>query len=108
MLTKYAEIHKVDKFVVEKVAPLTREPNPRSKAWKLLMPARLKETMEKAEMYPKGWVGRAFTFYGPRRQEREMRLPSGGPAAGTPTEEQPMQGLQGAAVAAALGEEPTA
>ena len=68
---KYAEYHKVNNFAVEKVTTLTKEPNPRNKSWKVVVPARLKEVMENLEMFPKGWITRAFTFHsGPRRQER--------------------------------------
>ena len=70
-LVKYAEYHKVNNFAVEKVTTLTKEPNPRNKSWKVVVPARLKEVMENLEMFPKGWITRAFTFHsGPRRQER--------------------------------------
>jgi hypothetical protein len=102
---KFAEYHQVAGFVVEKVAPLTSVPNPRSKSWKILVPARLKEVLEKTEMFPKGWIARPFTFYsGPRRQEREEQRPGGGTAAVPLVEEQPKQGQQGVVEAAAVVE----
>ena len=109
-LSRYAEYHKVTNFVVEKVTSLTKEPNPRNKSWKVVVPARLKEVMEKPEMFPKGWINRAFTFYsGPRRQERvgqerKEQRPGSGPAQGAVGVEQPRQEQQGEVVMATEGE----
>ena len=43
----------------------TQNPNPRTKAWKVTVPFRFKELMEKDELYPCGWSHRRF--FGPRR-----------------------------------------
>ena len=106
-LTKYAEHHKVTNFTVEKVTTLTKEPNPRNKSWKIVLPARLKEVMENTEMFPRGWITRPFTTYsGPRRQEREGQQPRGPPlATGRQEEGRQQQEQQGDVVAAASGEE---
>ena len=103
---KYAEHHQVTEFVVEKVSPLTKEPNPKNKSWKIVVPARLKETMMRTEMFPRGWITRPFTTYsGPRRQEREGQQPRGPPlATGRQEEERLQQEQQGGVVAAASGE----
>ena len=107
-LQKYAEHHKVEDFVVEKVSPLTKDLNPRNKSWKIVVPARLKETMEKPDMFPKGWITRAFTFHsGPRRQERvgqerKEQRPRGGPNAGLLVMGHPMEQGEVAAAAATV------
>ena len=46
--------------MVEKVELLTKEDNPRTKCWKVVVPFRFKSIMEKDEVYPAGWKHRAF------------------------------------------------
>ena len=63
---------KVDNFVVDSVVPLTKEDNPRSRSWKVSVPARLEEVMANGAMYPRGWSYRVF-HPGNRRQEEDRR-----------------------------------
>ena len=39
--------------------------NPRTKCWKVVVPYKYKEMMEKGELYPPGWTHRKF--FGPRK-----------------------------------------
>ena len=48
------------KFEVLDVFLLTKEANPRSKCWKVVVPHHCKELMEKPEMFPRGWRHRRF------------------------------------------------
>ena len=68
VLEKCAKILSIDSFSVENVHGLTKEDNPRTRSWKVTVPARFKEVMSDPAMYPKGWSHRAF-HQGPRRQE---------------------------------------
>ena len=51
----------MENFLVDDVYCLTKDDNPRSKSWKITVPARLKETMMNPAMYYKGWSHRVFT-----------------------------------------------
>ena len=68
VLEKCAQSLSIDSFSVENVHGLTKEDNPRTRSWKVTVPARFKEVMSDPAMYPKGWSHRAF-HQGPRRQE---------------------------------------
>ena len=63
---------------MEDVLSLTKEENPRSKSWRVQVPARLKEVMADPAMYPYGWKHRPF-HAGHRRQEAAAQ---GTPATG--------------------------
>ena len=52
-----------------------RDPNPRSKCWKVIVPYRFKELMESDELYPSGWSHRRF--FPPKRNPG---APNGQPA----------------------------
>ena len=65
-LTRCSEELKIENFSVEDVHCLTKDDNPRTKTWKVTVPARLKETMENPAMYLAGWSHRVFSFR-PRR-----------------------------------------
>ena len=60
----------LEDLVIEKVELLTKEENPRTKCWKVVVPFRYKGIMEKDEVYPTGWKHR--TFFG-SRNAREKR-----------------------------------
>ena len=49
-----------EKLVVEKVELQTKEENPSPKCWKVVIPYKFKEIMEKDEVYPSGWKHRRF------------------------------------------------
>ena len=54
---------------------LTREENPRSKCWKVTVPYKFKEVMEKGELYHAGWTHRKF--FGARNgkgKQKQLRL----------------------------------
>jgi hypothetical protein len=60
-------------LVVEKVELLTKEDNPRTKCWKIVVPHRFKSIIEKNEVYPAGWKRR--TFFGSRtKQDKKPRI----------------------------------
>ena len=58
-------------FDVSDVELLTKE-KPRTKCWKVEVPYKHRELMEKDEMYPLGWRHRKF-FGGRRRVEKKAR-----------------------------------
>ena len=63
-------------LLVEKVELLTKEKDPRTKCWKVVVPFRFKSIMEKDEMYPAGWKHR--TFFGARNaREKKPRMEVG-------------------------------
>ena len=53
---------------------LTKEENPRTRSWKVSVPARLREVMANGAMYPRGWSYRVF-HQGYRRQEQAVEAP---------------------------------
>ena len=61
VLTLAASKIGVVEFKVEKVVKLTKQDHPRTRSWKVVVPARLKNEMLKPEMYPPGWTFREFT-----------------------------------------------
>ena len=70
VLTKCAESLEVENFGIEDVLCLTKDDNPRSRSWRVTVPARLKEAMENPAMYARGWSHRVFNFRpGPRKPE---------------------------------------
>ena len=74
-LTRCAENLKIEQFSVEDVHCLTKDENPRTKTWKVTVPARLKDTMENPAMYLAGWSHRVFSF-------RPRRAPAGAASEG--------------------------
>ena len=61
-------------FSVLKVTQLAKHiENPRTKCWKVEIPYKFKELMEKDEMYPTGWCHRKF--FAPRRPENPSKQP---------------------------------
>ena len=100
---------KVENFVVDNVVPLTKEENPRSRSWKVSVPARLEEVMANCSMYPRGWSYRVF-HQGSRRQEEDRRTPQApllrvaaqpatmaGPSQGLVVAAKPQEGTTGTA-----------
>ena len=47
--------------------------NPRTKCWKVVVPYKFKEMMEKDKMYPTGWCHRKF--FAPRRSDHVTKQP---------------------------------
>ena len=66
--------NKLNNFKVEKVVCLTKEKDPRTKSWKVMVSARWKEEMLKPEMYPAGWTFRAFTPGYRKPEERAINV----------------------------------
>ena len=52
---------------------LTKEENPRSKCWKVRVPYKFKEVMEKDELYHAGWTHRKF--FGARNSNSKQKQP---------------------------------
>ena len=59
-------------FDVSDVELLTKEEKPRTKCWKVEVPYKHRELMEKDEMYPPGWRHRKF-FGSRKRVEKKAR-----------------------------------
>ena len=82
VLQKCAQNLSVEGFTVEGAHCLTKEDNPRTKSWKVSVPARFKELTANPAMYPQGWSHRAF-HPGFRRQEGAVdATASAGPVRG--------------------------
>ena len=47
-------------LVIESVHCLTKETDPRTKCWRVVVPPRYKDIMENSELYPEGWRFREF------------------------------------------------
>ena len=62
-----------DNLVIEKVELLTKEKEPRTKCWKVIVPYRFKSMMEKDEVYPSGWRHRKF--FGSRNFKDKNKKP---------------------------------
>ena len=58
--TTAAKLENAAGFTVTKVEILTKDPNPRSKCWKVTVPYKFRELMETGELYPAGWRYRKF------------------------------------------------
>ena len=82
VLKQAADNNKIVDFKVEEVVCLTKEEHPRTKSWKVTVPARLRENMLKPEMYPAGWTFRAFTTWQKRPAEEGAKKASVAPATG--------------------------
>jgi hypothetical protein len=60
-------------LTVVDVKLLTKEENPRSKCWKVTVPYKFKEVMEKDELYHSGWTHRKF--FGARNSQNRQKQP---------------------------------
>ena len=56
---------------IETVELLTKETNPRTKCWRIVVPHRFKEILEDGSLYPAEW--RFRQFFGPSNSERKNR-----------------------------------
>ena len=69
VLIKYAQTlpEKPDLKIihVKCLTNLDRDPNPRTKCWRLVVPYRFMSLMENPELYPQGW--RSRKFFGSRK-----------------------------------------
>ena len=61
-------------FKVTKAQCLTKDTNPRTKCWKVTVPYKFRELMEKEELYPAGWRYRKFFA---ARNMRNKTAPAG-------------------------------
>ena len=62
-------------LIVEKVELLTKEDEPRTKCWKVVVPFRFKSLMERDDVYPGGWKHRTF-FSSRNSRGKKPRLDS--------------------------------
>ena len=79
VLTKSAQnVDKDVKFEVIDVELLTKEQNPRSKCWKVVVPHHCKAIMERPDMFPPGWRHRRFygSGGGSSRSHKKQRVRS--------------------------------
>ena len=60
-------------LTVHKVECLTKEDDPRTRCWKVMVPFKLKSVMENDELYPKGW--RQRKFFGDRKKQNPNKQP---------------------------------
>ena len=81
VLQKCAHSLSLEGFTVEGVCCLTKDENPRTKSWKVMVPVRFKELMANPAMYPQGWSHRP-SHPGFRRQEGAA--PMGGTTSAAP------------------------
>ena len=63
-------------LVVEHVELLTKEKEPRTKCWKVVVPYRIKTLMEKDEVYLSGWRHRKF-FGSRNSKDKKLKLDQG-------------------------------
>ena len=61
---------------IEKVQSLTKEQDPRTRCWRVVVPYRFKELMENSQLYPDGWRFREFigTFREPAASAKKPRF----------------------------------
>ena len=57
---KMPEEHKLEVIEVKCLSNFERDPDPRSKCWKVTVPYAFNHLMEKDELYPSGWSHRKF------------------------------------------------
>ena len=57
-------------FRVEEALCLTKGDAPRTKSWKVSVPARMREHMQNPEIYPAGWTFRTFTKWSRKSEEK--------------------------------------
>ena len=57
----------IENFSVEKAICLTKGDHVRTRSWKVIVPARLKEHMNNPELYPAGWTFRVFTQWNKKK-----------------------------------------
>ena len=62
-------------MVVDEVKLLTKEEDPRTKCWKVVIPYKFKDIMEKDDVYPTGWRHRKF-FGSRNTKEKRTRVDS--------------------------------
>ena len=62
-------------LVIESVHCLTKETDPRTKCWRVVVPPRYKDIMENSELYPEGWRFREFVgiFRNSSRTAKKVR-----------------------------------
>ena len=60
---------------IEKVQCLTKEQDPRTKCWRVVVPYKFKDLMENSQLYPEGWRFREFvgTFREPGASSKKPR-----------------------------------
>ena len=63
-------------LVIESVHCLTKDPEPRTKCWRVVVPQRFKSIMENSSLYPEGWRFREFVgiFRNSNGQNKKARL----------------------------------
>ena len=60
-------------LTVHKVECLTKEDDPRTRCWKVMVPFKFKSVMENDELYPEGWRHRKF--FGDRKKQNPNKQP---------------------------------
>ena len=55
---------------------LTKDPDPRTRCWRVVVPQKFKEVMENNELYPEGWKYREFVgiFRNSTRAAKKIRV----------------------------------
>ena len=78
----------IENFSVEKAICLTKGDHVRTRSWKVIVPARLKEHMKNPELYPAGWTFRVFTKWSNKKNTTaaaESKAATGATAASAAT-----------------------
>ena len=65
-----------DPLVIEQVQSLTKEQNPRTRCWRVVVPFKFKALMENCMLYPDGWRYREFigNYRPPNIASKKMRM----------------------------------
>ena len=65
-----------EKFVIESIQCLTKDLEPRTKCWRVVVPHRFKQIMENNLLYPEGWKYREFVgiFRNPKNTAKKLKM----------------------------------
>jgi hypothetical protein len=63
-------------LIIESIQCLTKDPDPRTRCWRVVVPHRFKEIMENNLLYPEGWKYREFVgiFRNSPRAAKKIRM----------------------------------
>ena len=63
-------------LVIESIQCLTKDPEPRTKCWRIVVPHRFKSIMENNLLYPEGWKYREFVgiFRNPKNTAKKFKI----------------------------------
>ena len=62
-----------DPLVIESVHCLTKDPEPRTKCWRVVVPPKFKAIMENSMLYPEGWDSGSLLVFSETPQNQPRR-----------------------------------